>query len=269
MDLIFKHGSLHHGSITKYPDGQRNIELDLEYFNNPKDPITIKCSVRDFGELEILLCIVAALRKNDFFIKEIDFKYLFGMRSDRSFSPGSPNYFRDVVAPIINSLNIPIIKILHPHSKLSANAINNVLPYFIPLEEKFDHCLMIGGDKSAVCCRIDYDYNDQEIYFNKKRIDGKIEVSLSKEHLEYLDNIKDRPLLIFDDLCDGGGTFIAIAKYLYDLNILSPSNNLYLFVTHGLFQNKFFELLTYYKKIITTNSYQEFTGLTEVIDVWT
>ena len=102
MKLIYKHNQEHHFKIIKYPDGQQNVELDMEYFNDPKSPIDIICSVRNFSELELLLSLCAALRKNDFYIASIQFNYLFGMRSDRAFHIGQPNYFRDVLAPIIN-----------------------------------------------------------------------------------------------------------------------------------------------------------------------
>jgi ribose-phosphate pyrophosphokinase len=44
-------------------------------------------------------------------------------------------------------------------------------------------------------------------------------------------NLKNKSVLIVDDICDGGRTFIEAAKLLY----IEGVNNVYLYVTHGLF----------------------------------
>src|ERR1700744_4467063 len=90
--------------LITYPDGQHSIKLHMDKLNK-KDDILIICRIKNFSELEVLLCLIAALNKNDFVCMHIEFVYLFGMRSDRAFSEGEPNYFKDVVAPIINNIN--------------------------------------------------------------------------------------------------------------------------------------------------------------------
>jgi ribose-phosphate pyrophosphokinase len=65
---------------------------------------------------------------------------------------------------------------------------------------------------------------------------------------------KSIPIILIDDLCDAGGTFIAAAKYLRDE--LKLQNELNLFVGHGLFTKGLDPLLEHFNKIICTNSYQ-------------
>lgn len=60
------------------------------------------------------------------------------------------------------------------------------------------------------------------------------------------------PTIIIDDICDGGGTFIGIAK---ELNM--PKELMGLYVTHGIFSRGFDELCSFFGKIITTNSYYD------------
>lgn len=55
-------------------------------------------------------------------------------------------------------------------------------------------------------------------------------------------------ILVIDDICDGGRTFIELAKLL-------PDDELYLYVSHGIFSQGLDELKKYYKHIYTTNSY--------------
>lgn len=56
-------------------------------------------------------------------------------------------------------------------------------------------------------------------------------------------------LLVVDDICDGGRTFIELAKCL-------PDYELYLYVSHGIFSKGFDELKKYYKHIYTTDSFK-------------
>ena len=59
------------------------------------------------------------------------------------------------------------------------------------------------------------------------------------------------PILIVDDLCDGGGTFLGIA------NQAEGTVPLGLYITHGIFSKGFGELGKHFSKIYTTNSYYE------------
>lgn len=56
--------------------------------------------------------------------------------------------------------------------------------------------------------------------------------------------------LIVDDICDGGGTFIGLAKATG-----LPKERLDLWVTHGIFSKGFTELLQHFETIHTTDSY--------------
>lgn len=81
-------------------------------------------------------------------------------------------------------------------------------------------------------------------------------------------NFEPRPgmnWLVVDDICDGGYTFVELAKALRekldpilgegDLATGKPAYDLELWVTHGLFTKGFEELKRYYTRIETTNSW--------------
>lgn len=63
-------------------------------------------------------------------------------------------------------------------------------------------------------------------------------------------DIMGRSLLLVDDICDGGGTFLGLADALYDLK---PSS-INLFVTHGLFTKGVEDLNKKFNRLITTDS---------------
>ncbi len=56
---------------------------------------------------------------------------------------------------------------------------------------------------------------------------------------------------IVDDICDGGRTFIELAKTLKE----KGAEKIYLYITHGIFSNGFGDLSTYFEHIYTTNSF--------------
>jgi hypothetical protein len=60
--------------------------------------------------------------------------------------------------------------------------------------------------------------------------------------------------VIIDDICDGGRTFIELAKAILDK---VPDAKIYLIVTHGLFTSGFDQLNEYFEKVFTTNSYAD------------
>lgn len=61
--------------------------------------------------------------------------------------------------------------------------------------------------------------------------------------------ISTSPLLVVDDICDGGRTFTELAK------VLPRSVPKYLYVTHGIFSKGLDELLTHYDAMMTPNSW--------------
>ncbi len=64
---------------------------------------------------------------------------------------------------------------------------------------------------------------------------------------------KTGKILVVDDICDGGATFIKLAEEVRKVS----DADLYLQVTHGIFSKGFDIFKPYYKQIFTTNSYQD------------
>jgi ribose-phosphate pyrophosphokinase len=64
--------------------------------------------------------------------------------------------------------------------------------------------------------------------------------------------------VIIDDICDGGRTFIEIAKVILSKRPKREFNTeIYLIVSHGIFSKGFKELNKYFDGIYSTNSYSE------------
>lgn len=87
----------------------------------------------------------------------------------------------------------------------------------------------------------------RKFFATKKRdaATGKLSGFEIPDEVREFDNI-----LIVDDICDGGGTFIGIAEQI-------PNSKLFLYVSHGIFSKGITDLRKHFRKIYTTNSFNQ------------
>ena len=92
------------------------------------------------------------------------------------------------------------------------------------------------------------------VFASKKR-DMSTGAIISYELDTMNQDIKGKNLLVIDDICDGGRTFIELSKEL----IKHEAGSWSLYVTHGIFSNGLLGLYQTgrYKKIFTTNSFTD------------
>lgn len=120
--------------VSRFPDGQNNLkitDLPYEYIDygnveiNELPIVQIKSRLNNFKDLELIICATKSLRNLG--VKEIHLytPYFLGSRSDRKFEEGSNNYLKDVICPIINSLNFKSVTVLDPHSDVLEVCLNN------------------------------------------------------------------------------------------------------------------------------------------------
>lgn len=122
LNLVYPEKSDIKYKISKFPDGQQNIVIHkIGIFNIPNiilkgEDIQIKSRLNNWLDLELITCAVASLRELG--VEEIHLytPYIMGARSDRKFEEGGNNYLRDVLCPIINSLNFKTVTCIDPHS---------------------------------------------------------------------------------------------------------------------------------------------------------
>lgn len=271
LNLVNKNKSEITYQIYNYPDGQSNIVINDDCKSNA---VQIKSRLNNFKDLELIICAVASLREKGFKTIELYVPYFLGSRSDRKFEKGSNNYLKTVICPIINSLGFTKVTVLDPHSDVLEACLNNfskvsnkgVVCYALQNiafqnNKHPDEPLLIspdaGANKKVYKLVDEIGYKGEIITCSKSRdVDGKLtktEVPIKPEHL-----LKD--FIIIDDICDGGATFINIAKeiknYQKRFNITNP-NKIYLVVTHGIFSKGFEELNKYFDGIYCTNSYSD------------
>jgi ribose-phosphate pyrophosphokinase len=272
--------------ISKFPDGQQNISLNVythDIVNKldfaKREGATIKSRLNNFQDLELIIAATQSLRNLG--VKEIHLytPYFLGSRSDRKFEEGGNNYLKDVICPVINSLGFESVTVLDPHSDVLEACINRfrkednfkLVKFALwnlykekaispkqTISEALD-CILVspdaGASKKIYKLAEQIGYKGDIITCSKDRdADGK----LTKTIVPQVDFSKDQ--IIIDDICDGGRTFINIAeKIIFERNQLSypTKSKLYLIVTHGIFSKGFEELHKYFDGVYCTNSYQD------------
>lgn len=275
--------------VSKFPDGQQQVKIinpkdiysmnDSLGFSSFKNNVQIKSRLNNFKDLELIICATKSLRNLG--VKEIHLytPYFLGSRSDRKFEEGSNNYLKDVICPIINSLNFESVTVIDPHSDVLEACLNNfkkvdniALVRFATNNYQYDNkkksdimsedFIIIspdaGANKKIFKVAEQIGYTEEIITCSKSRDEqgklSRVEVPLNNNHI-------GKDLIIIDDICDGGATFINIAKavkkYFNHEDFEDSQPKIYLIVTHGIFSKGYKELNQYFDGIYCTNSYRD------------
>jgi ribose-phosphate pyrophosphokinase len=265
--------------ISSFPDGQQDIQLldavSIHSSLNPKkDMVEIRSRFNSFKDLEIIICATKALRNLG--VKEIHLyvPYVMGARSDRQFVEGGTSYLRDVIAPILNSLEFESVTCIDVHSDVAAACINRlkvvdntqIVSSFISrvaanldlaVSSFLESCVFVSPDagslKKIYTVAKNLQFTGEVLTCSKYRdTDGK----LSKTHVPVRIDHYSKNLIIIDDICDGGRTFLNIAE---EIKKTQPerTGKIYLVVSHGIFSAGFDELSKHLDGIYCSNSYSD------------
>ena len=263
--------------ISRFPDGQQSITLDMVDADLPKK-ITVSITSRftSFKDLEIIIAANQALREFSYVENvKLNVPYFLGARSDRKFEAGTSNYLKTVICPIINAQNFSRVTVLDPHSDVLEACLNNyhkhnnhrlVKDALTKIDNKQgaqSRICLVSPDAGAYKKIFDVakEFKIDRIVTASKVRDLKTGKIISTEITNLpsptgdTDSANDgMQYVIIDDICDGGRTFIELAKAIKKERI---SAKIYLVVTHGIFSAGFKELSQYFERIYTTNSYRD------------
>ena len=267
LDLVNLEKSQIKYKISQFPDGQQTIDLtDWNNLLRYNDAVKINSRLNNFKDLELIICATQAVR-NIKPNREIALyvPYFMGSRSDRKFAEGGVNYLKQVICPIINSLNFVTVITLDPHSDVLEACLNNyekvnnhtLAKYSLAkIDNKNgaqDRICLVSPDAGAYKKIFDVakKFGIENIITATKVRDMKTGKILRTE-IPILDQHTNIQYVIIDDICDGGRTFVELAKVIKEGR---PTAKVHLIVTHGIFSAGFEELNKYFEGIYTTNSY--------------
>ena len=249
LNLINKEKSDIDYSISKFPDGE--VQITLGEFSH-KDGVMVICRITNSEELFVLMQVCDILRRHG--VKfDIVIYYLMSMRMDRVMDFNRP-FSLSIVCGILDDLGAVNVGLYGPHSAEYKRFFKNThaIETHSAIKINWLQYQLVFPDKGAK----DRYYGSvpigKHIFGTKSRdlTTGRI-TSIGIENPEDFDG---RPLLIRDDLCDGGGTFIGLAKAVRETK---PDIEINIAIDHMVNPRGIENLSKTFDHVWFTNSYKD------------
>lgn len=246
-------------TMFKYPAGELQVRIKPEEFIAVASADSIEVTARltdgEIMELALLASAIGGLKKKGAKVTLI-LPYLPYARADRRFVKGDCQGLR-VFSLMLKALGFDEIETFDVHSptaqRLIPILVNNPPDEYVKLAVKdigTNDLTVLLPDKGAAryeefvkTLHVDYGFGEKVRDAATGALSG----------FTVPEGLKDSPkVLIIDDICDGGGTFIGLAKAVKEKN---PTARLFLFVTHGIFSKGLEELQKHFEQIYSTGTF--------------
>lgn len=218
-------------NVTKFPDNTSQVwNLAPEILNQRKT--VVRWEFESEQEFMYLAQLKDLLDENEV-ISTLILPYLPYGRQDKIISNETTFALR-TFAKLLNSLNFDRVDIYDPHNLIAFNLICNS-EHWLPDPDishtlsKFRPDYLCYPDKGAA-----EKYSGRfhgTPYFCAKKMRDQFNGKIMGLELINPPNVSGFDILIIDDICDGGATFIGLAKILKT----NGAKNIGLHVSHGLF----------------------------------
>lgn len=240
--------------VGSYPDGSPLIKWPLLLDNydpyggvDQIDRIMVRGTV---GDLMAALFFVDALKDRGYRTPALVLPFVPGSRQDRLMGDGDFLFTVKSVAREINARDFPVVYVFDPHSDVTTALIDRcqILNVFNSVSLPFADAV-IAPDAGAAKRAADAAgvLRVPVIQAWKKR--DVATGNLSGFGMEPIEDDSIKHVLVVDDICDGGGTFIGLAEIIREAGLTAD-----LFVTHGIFSKGIYPLLAHYRKVVTTDT---------------
>jgi ribose-phosphate pyrophosphokinase len=237
----------------QFPAGETGIKLDSLFL--PSNAIVcIGLLFRSNNDLFDLAQLVDALRRRESTIKiKLLLPYVPYARQDRVTASGTSLSIK-VFADFLNSLKLDQVVVVDPHSYVTPALLDRCA---IVSQEDAHLCsgqtgsydVIVAPDAGAVkkaeAVAGTYISKPPVIYAHKVRDPATGALGRASLSPSDMDFIHGKRVLVVDDICDGGGTFIALGKVLREAGVFSMD----LWVTHGIFTKGKEELNALYDRV--------------------
>lgn len=187
----------------------------------------IKAVIGNSEDVIRLLMLADALKRMNCIVWKLDIPYFPYARQDRVCNAGEALSVK-VMADLINSIGAEKVVLTDPHSDVLPALVNNCelldvrkLGLMDTIGDKLVICPDAGAEKRILKLGREY------VMATKVRDIATGEI---KETRLYGD-VSGRDCIIVDDICDGGRTFVELAKSLR----AGGANSVDLYVSHGIF----------------------------------
>lgn len=260
----------------KFPGGEVGVDINnLSQVDGMKvQRVCVDARIQNSDDVMALLMATDALRREFPLAKfMLDLPYIPYGRQDRVCNDGEALSIK-VFGSLINSLKYDLVQVVDPHSAVSLACIDNVstrtqYDIFRYIKLSFNGVTIVAPDQGATkkCEEFAKKVGAAGVITCSKTrnlADGKI-IGMTVDGPGDMSHLN---LLVLDDICDGGRTFIELAMLLEKRN----PKSLELAVTHGIFSKGVDAVSNHYDHIYTTDSFRsdlksEFKDTLTVIEI--
>jgi ribose-phosphate pyrophosphokinase len=237
----------------KFPGGEIHFKSKIPL----NDIVRVNTRLNSSDDILLLCIVIDTIEKEGPHYLSVYIPYMPYQQADMNFSEGEC-FSLKTITRILNTLLVAEYKIYDPHSSVSPALLkncesisNNEYIAEVIKEINDPNLILLSPDAGAY----------KKIYKLAEKIEFKGEIaqanksrSISSGHIDSIElskqDFEGKNVLIIDDICVGGRTFVELSKKLKERNI----GKLYLAVSHGIFSNGFEELSKHFEKVFTTNS---------------
>lgn len=237
-----------------FPGGERNCRIE-DFIKGEVKAAIIECNYQSSNDLVDLILLTNAIRQHFGMIRiSLDIPYFPFARQDRVMTMGEPHALQAVVQ-VINMLDFTDIFVEDPHSDVLAALFPpgklSTQPQWSIWANKIGpepNSALVSPDAGAAkkIYKLAERLNMPVIEATKVRDPKSGQITSTK--LPQWDEFYDT-LYVVDDICDGGRTFVELAKAI---KATGCSSELVLCVTHGIFSQGL-EPLRCFDKIYCSN----------------
>jgi ribose-phosphate pyrophosphokinase len=227
---------------------------------------------RNIQNVMDLLQVVDVLKNNGVENIELYVPYLYYSRQDRYTTEGSP-FSLKIFSRLINECGFKKVYTHDLHSDVAEIYINHLVEI---KQDSFVRDVLLDNQVDLICAP---DAGASKKIFSLARrlsIPRDRIITATKKRCPETGNLKDpefdsnidikgKKILILDDICDGGYTFIQLAKELKS----NGAGELSLAVTHGIFSKGLNPLKPYFDKIYTSDSFESRSNRLKIIPLKT
>lgn len=255
-NLIAPYESISNWTLNTFPDGEKKIVLS-EPLNFAKETNYILTRISNMDDLFILKQLLSVLERLR--IKyHVFVTYLIGQRNDRIMDYGGALNLEIVLKMLfqdVNSSDFTLCEVHNPNANFGFEFNHKLL--ITKLVKDFSDSILVFPDKGA---RERY----KNLFSNQTILEcDKVRgVGLEYEPLLIINvptiTLPNKDFVVIDDLCDGGRTFIELAK---ELRKKYPNRKKTLIVPHAVNLNGLKYVSEHYDKIIITDSYNDWESV--------
>lgn len=220
---------------TKFNFPVGEIQLQITSPLIAGDKVDILWEFESNEEIIEFLLLVDAIKRMGAILQTVYLPYIPFSRQDRVNEKGEA-FSLKVFADLLNSCGAQTVQVQDPHSEVSSALINNIR--VIPQEELMKWNLRNYHDYHLIAS----DAGSLKKIYKVAAMNNPLDVIECSKHRDlktgkitntvvHADDLQGKTCIICDDICDGGATYVHLAKELKQKN----AGKIVLMITHGFF----------------------------------